>query len=143
MDATTTEQVMSSIENGIKESKTVQEIAQDVASFYTDVDNIKFRAERIARTETLTAVSIGQWAATKDVADEIPGMRKMWIAAGDARVRDSHAEMDGDVVAVNNKFGNGLMFPRDPAGPPEEIINCRCTLLMIPSEDDIFDEVAP
>jgi hypothetical protein len=48
---------------------------------------------------------------------------------GDDRVRDSHflCEEQGAVPAAA-PFHNGLMFPGDPNGPPEEVINCRCNL---------------
>ncbi len=54
----------------------------------------------------------------------------VWHATQDDRTRDSHAEMDGQEVAMGESFitgnGNALEFPGDPNGPPEEVINCRC-----------------
>ena len=54
---------------------------------------------------------------------------KMWLSARDDRVRDAHAVIDGEIVRLNEQFSNGLMFPGDPAGPPEEIIQCRCNAI--------------
>lgn len=34
--------------------------------------------------------------------------------------------MDGETVPIDAKFSNGLRFPRDPDGPADEVINCRC-----------------
>lgn len=56
------------------------------------------------------------------------GGSKRWVTVQDERVRDSHAELHGTVVPVDEEFPNGLMFPGDPSGPPEEVYNCRCTL---------------
>ena len=50
----------------------------------------------------------------------------------DGHVRESHAAIDGDVVAIGQPFANGLRFPGDD-GPVEELVNCRCdTLPQIP-----------
>ena len=41
---------------------------------------------------------------------------------------------DGSVieeVPENQPFSNGLMFPKDPQGAPEEIYNCRCGMVAI------------
>lgn len=54
-------------------------------------------------------------------------MVKQWDAALDSRTRDSHARLDGEIRELDEKFSNGLMFPGDPSGRPEEVINCRCT----------------
>jgi hypothetical protein len=54
---------------------------------------------------------------------------KIWRTAGDNRVRDSHAAIDGEEVDINALFSNGLKRPKDPDGRPEEVYNCRCTIL--------------
>lgn len=56
------------------------------------------------------------------------GGSKRWITMADELVRDSHAELHGMVVPVEEEFPNGLMFPGDPSGPPEEVYNCRCSI---------------
>lgn len=54
---------------------------------------------------------------------------KIWKTAGDNRVRDSHAAIDGEEVGIDALFSNGLKRPKDPNGRPEEVYNCRCTIL--------------
>ena len=54
---------------------------------------------------------------------------KQWDATLDKRTRDSHAQVDGEIRELDEKFSNGLMYPGDPNGRPEEVINCRCALL--------------
>jgi len=134
MSETTIGQVFNTIEGGIDQGKTVQQIAGDLRSKFSDIQEIGARAMTIARTETLTAVSLGQASAMKEAAKVIPNLKKMWISADDDRVRDSHAELHGDVVAADEAFKNGLSFPRDPSGPAEEVINCRCTWIMVPAD---------
>ena len=93
-----------------------------------------FRANRIARTEVLTAMSLGKEAAFRNASSLIPGLKKVWISAGDPRTRDAHTSsgVDGQIRDNDKAFSNGLQFPRDPSGPPAEVINCRCDILMLP-----------
>ena len=55
-------------------------------------------------------------------------MAKIWITAGDNRVRHSHAMLDGKEIPLDGTFDNGCKRPRDPNGAPAEICNCRCSL---------------
>jgi uncharacterized protein with gpF-like domain len=54
---------------------------------------------------------------------------KEWLTQQDDRVRDSHAEIDGETVGLDDVFSNGLECPGDENGDPEDVINCRCSLL--------------
>ena len=58
-------------------------------------------------------------------------LQKEWLATNDGRTRHSHAALDGAIVDQNKKFGNGLMYPGDPNGRPEEVYNCRCTVAAV------------
>jgi uncharacterized protein with gpF-like domain len=55
-----------------------------------------------------------------------------WNTAGDERVRESHADMEGQQVPLGQPFvsglGNDLMYPGDPSAPAEDVINCRCVV---------------
>lgn len=55
---------------------------------------------------------------------------KSWITMDDERVRESHnlCEMQG-AIPIDVSFHNGLKFPGDPNGGPEEVCNCRCYLI--------------
>lgn len=87
------------------------------------------RAIRIARTEghrIQCTATMDAMSAAKDIGADVV---KQWDAALDTRTRDSHAKVDGEVREIDKPFSNGLMFPGDPNGRPEEVINCRCALL--------------
>jgi uncharacterized protein with gpF-like domain len=87
-----------------------------------------YRGRMIARTETHGAANFGATTAAKETG--LP-LRKEWIAAEDERTRDSHVEANGQIVGQNDSFdvgGSSLQYPGDPAGPAEEVINCRCAL---------------
>lgn len=61
---------------------------------------------------------------------------KMWVARHDSRVRESHADADGQVVPVNQPFlvgGYTMMHPGDRSAPPGETINCRCITVGVDS----------
>jgi uncharacterized protein with gpF-like domain len=55
-----------------------------------------------------------------------------WVTSGDQFVRSkephSHVALDGVVRAVGDSFRTDrpLHHPGDPAGDPEDVINCRC-----------------
>jgi uncharacterized protein with gpF-like domain len=52
----------------------------------------------------------------------------------DSRTRETHRLADGQRVALGQPFivgGFELAFPGDPDGPPQEVIQCRCTMLLV------------
>lgn len=89
------------------------------------------RAETVARTET---GSVYGAANNESIAQAGYNFRR-WLSASDDFVRPSHQEVNGEIVAVGEPYSNGLMHPCDPDGPPEEVINCRCTEIAIADED--------
>ena len=50
-----------------------------------------------------------------------------WIAADDDRTRESHVEVDREIIRLGDEYSNGLKYPGDTDGPIEEWINCRCS----------------
>jgi HK97 family phage portal protein len=89
------------------------------------------RATVIARTEVIAASNLAAFVAYEQsgVVEE-----QEWLSARDERVRDSHRVADGQTVGLADAFrvgGSLLRYPGDPAGPPEEVINCRCTTLPV------------
>lgn len=125
------ERLKETLANSMKEGWTEDERAQNIMATIRDAMNInKNRAKTIARTEVHGAFSEGLWEGTKLAEPKYV----MWVSSRDDRVRDSHADMDGIKVVPGEPFPNGLIYPMDPDGSAEEVINCRCTYV------DIFDE---
>jgi len=142
ISATHSDRILTQIANGVSKNETIDQIADRIAETFRDPDAVMGKARTIARTETLTAVSIGQAAAVQNAKEILgDGLLKAWITADDERVRDSHdlAQADG-AIPVDKDFSNGLGHPRELGAPAEEVINCRCTLVMIPPGTD-FDEI--
>jgi hypothetical protein len=95
----------------------------------------KNRAVVIARTESLGALNGSRADAFQAFAEEGgEGMERMWLSTIDSRTRPSHVLADGQRVGLTDPFivgGFPLMFPGDPSGPAGEVIQCRCTTLLL------------
>lgn len=83
------------------------------------------RSTMIARTETIGAMNQGEF----DLASTTGAKTKEWLTQGDDRVREDHELIDGSRIPVDDDFPIGVRFPGDQMGDPEQVINCRCTLL--------------
>lgn len=104
----------------------------------------EWKARRIARTEAHGARETGQLAAAKQM-EQLEGSRfyKRWLATADTRTRPAHVVADGQTVRIGDKFTVGdarLDRPGDPTGPPEAVIQCRCTTLIF-DEFELQDEL--
>jgi uncharacterized protein with gpF-like domain len=102
---------------------------------YTDSERWPNRARVIAQTEVTRAYGAGTLAAGMEQS-RVTGrlLQKRWDTEHDQRVRDSHRAVDGQVLDLNYPFyvdSFPLMFPGDPMGPPETVINCRCDLRIL------------
>lgn len=105
---------------------------------------LQYRAEVIARTESIQSLNRSEWEANMQAVD-MGAIRKQdvtrhWDSAGDTRVRHSHAEMDKKYsktgVGIDEPFvspsGAIMMFPGDTSlgAPADEVIQCRCRVRM-------------
>jgi hypothetical protein len=97
------------------------------------------RARTIARTEAVGAYNAGRFAGFWSYANQLGGSwEKVWLETHDHRTRLTHQEREGGVggqrIPLGRLFkvGVGLgMYPGDPELPPEEVINCRCSILLV------------
>ena len=89
----------------------------------------KTQAIRSARTIVTGAENKGRQDSYARAETDGIILQKEWLATNDGRTRHSHAALDGAIVDQDKKFDNGLMYPGDPSGRPEEVYNCRCTLV--------------
>lgn len=100
------------------------------------------RAVVTARTEAIGAMNAGRMEAFRVIAADEPDIafQKLWLATDDRRTRPSHDEADGQRVPLEGMFvvgGYELAFPGDPSGPPQEVIQCRCTPLLVEPGEQI------
>jgi SPP1 gp7 family putative phage head morphogenesis protein len=112
--------------HGILQGESMDKIAKRLRNVQ---EMNKAQAIRSARTIVTGAENKGrQDSYARAEADGII-LQKEWLATNDGRTRHSHAALDGAIVDQDKKFDNGLMYPGDPSGRPEEVYNCRCTLV--------------
>ena len=124
VSSTTRQQIVNAIAAGQREGLGVAAIARQIRD-QVDVMTT-WRAALIARTETHGAANYGAQEAARETGLRL---RKEWVAAADERTREDHKAADGQIVGMDEPFQVGsdmLMFPGDPAGSPEQVINCRC-----------------
>ncbi len=90
----------------------------------------------MTRTEATRALAAGAFSGAL-AEQERTGQpwEKRWQCtrhngAPDDRVRPAHVAADAQVRPLTDPFtvgGHPLQFPGDPQGPPDQVINCRCT----------------
>jgi HK97 family phage portal protein len=119
---TTFDDLKSAFADSLAAGESRQQLVGRIRSVYDGYS--EGRAYTIARTETHNAVQTGTMEGYKQAGLET----KIWVAVGDEKTRDSHLAVDGEEVPLDQMFSNGLAYPGDPSGAPEEVINCRCSI---------------
>lgn len=102
---------------------------------YTD-RLLQLRGETIGRTEAMRAIQAAQDESMRQAVEKglvrKQDVKRIWRTASDSKVRETHAEMSGQTVGLDEAFvspsGAKLMYPGDPNAPPGETINCRCVV---------------
>ena len=105
--------------------RTFADLVTDLEQFY---DGARGNAKRTATTETGKVLNGSRHEGMR--AAGVPG--KHWLTTS-GNPRASHAAAEAEygetAIAIDQPFRVGeslLMFPGDPAGAPEEIIQCYC-----------------
>jgi hypothetical protein len=103
------------------EEEDLDDIADQVNDLYEH--DTPIRTHNIGRTEVITAASA---AVTFAALSTGLTLMKEWVAVVDDRTRQSHLNVNGETIPLDETFSNGLRFPGDPDAPAEEVCNCRC-----------------
>ncbi|MFF5968262.1 phage minor head protein [Streptomyces collinus] len=93
------------------------------------------REERVARTESGRAWNAATLGAARDVTGPDRPVVKQWISRRDARVREDHADTNGQIRLIDERFTVGTVemdAPHDPTAPAAQVVNCRCVLAVYP-----------
>lgn len=118
--------ITAEISRGISTGMTFKQVAKQLEN----QSRIGFnRAVRIARTEGHRIQTAATMDAMNGAKERGADVVKQWDSTLDARTRDSHVKLDGEIRDLDKRFSNGLMYPGDPNGAAAEVINCRCALL--------------
>lgn len=132
VNKTTANRLREALQEKISSGATQSDLTEVIRTEFDFAE--KWRAARIARTESGIAGNTGIIHGMRQAGVET----KRWISSRDSKVRETHQAVDGDEVAIRDPFdvGGALMeYPGDPNGPVEEIVNCRCTLRAVISQD--------
>lgn len=135
---TTLDRVRDVIESGRAQGQGVSEVARRIREEAFAGSISRSRAVTIARTETVGALNEGAWvgAVSSGVMQS-----KRWLSQEDGRVRDSHTAAASEGWRdINDRFSNGLLYPHEAGAAPQEVVNCRCTLLF---SDQAPNEAGP
>lgn len=134
------QKIASAMTQGIMAGDSIPHLA-DRLERVTNMDRVA--AVRNARTWTTAAEGKGRLDSYKRAESKGINIAKQWIAIHDMHTRMSHALIDGEICELDEEFANGLMFPGDSNGPPEEICNCRCTMMSVLRDYDFagYDHV--
>lgn len=128
IERSTRDKIAAIIAKGVSEGSSQTALKKAIQTEMKDAS--KARVKLIARQETMTALATGQF----DMMKSAGATTKTWHHRPQKNPRDgshgpNHVALEGETVAIDAKFSNGLRFPRDPNDPrPEELINCRCYL---------------
>lgn len=115
------------IENGESE----EEASRRVAAVFGEARD--YRSDRIARTEVGRSQNFARWHEMQ----ELGARKRVWMAVF-RNTRPSHAQADGQIVGINDKFivgGYECDHPNDDALPAHECVNCQCSVSPVVDTD--------
>ncbi len=127
---TTIEWVNGITSEALAEGLSTDQAARLIVERWTEGDIALHRAEKIARTETISASNAG---GQQGAIDSGLNMLHYWISSLDGRVREAHdTSIHPELlnpIPMTQAFivdGEALAFPGDPAGSAGNTIQCRC-----------------
>lgn len=138
------EAVLQSVQSGFLQGKSYSKVSNEIRTIIGTYSNTaagevatgaKYNALRIARTEGNRVLNGGAYANAQQL--EAHGIKsvKKWISTLDGSTRDTHQELDGQEVGINETFkssdGGSALFPGD-FGIASEDINCHCSYAVVP-----------
>jgi hypothetical protein len=130
--STTQAMIQRLLQKAIDEGYGVAKAQALIRSEFTTMSRL--RAERIARTEIVSASNLGSIEGARSTG---LNLQKNWLSTRDGRTRTletgefDHLSVDGQPADLNGFFnvsGEDLMYPGDINGSPGNVINCRCTV---------------
>lgn len=129
ISATTQNSIINIIDKGLSEGADIDELARRIGE---NSDLSPYRAKLIANQETYNSLSAANYDSMKN-----GGVRRhKWMTQSIGHEpRDSHKRLNGQVRNLDERFSNGLKYPRDREGPAEEVINCVCWTVPLRERD--------
>ena len=126
------QKVENAVTQGIIQGKGIDEITDDLCDKLCTLNGN--RMTTFARTAMTGAQNAGRQELMEEAEDAGIRVKKRWVATLDSRTRDTHQELDGQEVPVDEPFevdGMEIMYPGDPSAEAELVYNCRCTMIEV------------
>ena len=123
-----TKRLNSEVMQGILQGDSIPKIAKRLERVENMNKNASFRT---ARTMVTSAENKGRMDMLEKAESEGIIFKKKWISAHDARTRDWHRELDGQLRDKDEPFENSvgkIMYPGDPSADAANVYNCRCKI---------------
>lgn len=115
-------------------------ISETAGFMLTRLDNRNYTRRRalvITRTETTAAANYGAYIGGQSSDYEVG---KSWLHIMDKNTRPAHARMDDtDVIPYDAQFvvgGEPMSYPGDLSANASNVIQCRCSLCVVPLVDE-------
>jgi hypothetical protein len=131
------------LKDGTKEGVPIPDLAEFIEKelLNGNAEVWKNRGVVVARTEVIGANNGGQFQAFQDLGKDIGDVYvKRWLATHDHRTRATHRVADGQTVPIAAPFTVGgfpAMFPGEKTLPPQESIQCRCSVLYLKEGEEV------
>jgi hypothetical protein len=129
--------VFGEIVDGVNAGGSTDDIARMVDAVLETTGSERWanRARVIAITEVTRAYGAGTTAAGLEQS-RVTGrlLQKRWRSSHDSQVRSTHVAVDGVTIPLYQPFNVGgypMLFPGDPMGPADEVVGCRCDLVIV------------
>lgn len=124
------------IRQGIIQGESINQITDRLVITLITQNENKMRT--FARTAMTGAQNAGRQKQMEDAEDMGIKVKKRWLATLDDRTRDTHQDLDGQEVPVDEPFTvdvdgkkEEIEFPGDPNAEPCLVFNCRCTMIQV------------
>jgi HK97 family phage portal protein len=93
-------------------------------------------AQRAGAAGSAFAVNLASFASV-EAGEKLAGdsLVKTWRVTSN-NPRTAHVRMNGETVPIGEKFSNGMNWPGDPRGGPDEVAGCECSVDVSYAEDN-------
>lgn len=116
---------------GFIQGLSLQKMSKSISNV---MDNARWQADRIARTESSRTANEAIQLSAIDAANKGARIKRMWVSALDDRTRAKHANLDGQLADVDKPFkisGESVMRPGAWSSIGDNI-NERCRTVNTP-----------
>lgn len=123
------QEIEETLAQGLESQAPLRDLVKSISGKFEEI--YQGRGKVIADTETAAAYGYARNKAMTEAGIK----RKKWLHSPLAKVpREDHINAHGKIVPADEPFPVGnppLMYPHDPNGSPEDVINCHCIAIPV------------